>query len=94
MASAMKIVDPITSVKIKTRLAVADGLYPLRYDNQQIAECSIRSSSADAAEAAAGASRTTVPLLRVPCLAASDDTWRMEMKCAFPGLTTVRCCSC
>ena len=25
---------------------------------------------------------------------ASDDTWRIEMKCAFPGATTTGCCSC
>jgi len=25
---------------------------------------------------------------------ASDDTWRIEMKCAFPGSTVTRCCSC
>ena len=26
--------------------------------------------------------------------AASDDTWRTKMKCAFPGPTATRCCSC
>ena len=24
--------------------------------------------------------------------AASDDTWRIKMNCAFPGPTTTRCC--
>ena len=27
-------------------------------------------------------------------VAAWDDTWRREMKCAFPGPTATRCCSC
>jgi len=27
-------------------------------------------------------------------VAALDDTWRIEMKCAFPGPTATRCCSC
>jgi len=27
-------------------------------------------------------------------VAASEDTWRTEMKCAFPGPTATRCCSC
>jgi len=27
-------------------------------------------------------------------VAASDDTWRIEMKCAFQGPTATRCCSC
>ena len=26
-------------------------------------------------------------------VAASDDTWRIEMNCAFPGPTAMRCCS-
>jgi len=27
-------------------------------------------------------------------MAALDDTWRIEIKCAFPGPTATRCCSC
>ena len=27
-------------------------------------------------------------------VAESDDTWRIEIKCAFPGPTATRCCSC
>jgi len=27
-------------------------------------------------------------------VAASDDTWRIEIKCAFPSPTATRCCSC
>jgi len=27
-------------------------------------------------------------------VAASNDTWRIEIKCAFPGPTATRCCSC
>ena len=27
-------------------------------------------------------------------MGASDDTWRIEMKCTFPGPIATRCCSC
>jgi len=27
-------------------------------------------------------------------VAASDDTWRIDMNCTFPGLTATRYCSC
>jgi len=46
---------------------------------------SSRSRAAAAAAAAAARQRRSVP--------ASDDTWRTEINCAFPGQTAKRCCS-
>jgi len=34
------------------------------------------------------------PQMQRHTMPASDDTWRTEMKCAFPGPTVTRCCSC
>jgi len=34
-----------------------------------------------------------VPHVPGRSVTASDDTWRIEMKCAFPGPTATHCCS-
>jgi len=40
--------------------------------------------------------RRTIQVPHVPRrnVTASDDTWRIEMNCAFPGPTATRCYSC
>ena len=44
--------------------------------------------------AAAAADHTTVPHVTRRRVVASDDTWRIDVNCAFPGSTATRCCSC
>jgi len=49
-----------------------------------------------AAAAAAAAAAAIQQCLHVQrrSVVASDDTWRIKVKCAFPGPTATRCCSC
>jgi len=66
--------------------------YLLLIINFQSANCLMQHQQQPAAAALLG--HKTLPARAAPQRDCIDDTWRIEMKCAFPGPTATRCCSC